>query len=212
MLRLASLAAPTTATVLLEGESGTGKELLARAIHFASARATGNFIVVNCPAIPESLFESELFGYCAGAFTGAQSRGKKGKFELADKGTIFLDEVGELSLGVQAKILRVLQEQEIERIGADRVASIDVRVIAATNRPLLHIVRGGEFRLDLYFRLSVIPIAIPPLHERLEDLPHTGGKKYTQICPEKLVEGSDGEFSLPSHLVHGDVMVALLRE
>ena len=187
VLRLASLAAPTTATVLLEGESGTGKELLARAIHFASDRATGNFVVVNCPAIPESLFESELFGYSAGAFTGARNHGKKGKFELADKGTIFLDEVGELSLGAQSKILRVLQEQEIERIGADRTTTINVRVIAATNRPLFQMVKSGEFRLDLYFRLCVIPITVPPLRERLSDLPVLVEKIMQKHAPEKKV-------------------------
>ena len=187
MLRLASLAAPTTATVLLEGESGTGKELLARAIHLTSSRDKDIFVVVNCPAIPENLFESELFGYSAGAFTGARTSGKKGKFEQAHKGTIFLDEVGELSPAAQAKVLRVLQEQEIERIGADRTTAVDVRVITATNRALWQMVNSAEFRLDLYFRLCVIPIAVPPLRERLSDLPGLVEKIMQKLAPRKKV-------------------------
>jgi two-component system nitrogen regulation response regulator NtrX len=161
-------AAPTNATVLILGESGVGKELVARAIHRNSLRSRERFIQVNCAAIPEELIESELFGHEKGSFTGATEK-QIGKFEQADRGTIFLDEVGDMSAKTQAKVLRVLQEGEVERIGSARTIKVDVRVIAATNKDLEDEISKGNFREDLYFRLSVIPISVPPLRERPED-------------------------------------------
>jgi two-component system nitrogen regulation response regulator NtrX len=163
-------AAPTNATVLLMGESGVGKELVARAIHRNSLRKDEAFVQVNCAAIPEELIESELFGHEKGSFTGATEK-QIGKFELADKGTIFLDEVGDMSQRTQAKVLRVLQGGEVERIGSQKTIHVDVRVIAATNKNLEEEIEKGEFREDLYFRLSVIPVRVPPLRERTEDIP-----------------------------------------
>ena len=163
-------AAPTSATVLILGESGVGKELIARSIHRNSLRAKERFVQVNCAAIPEELIESELFGHERGAFTGATEK-QTGKFEQADRGTIFLDEVGDMSPKTQAKVLRVLQEGEVERLGSARTIKVDVRVIAATNKDLEEEIAQGRFREDLYFRLSVIPIRVPPLRERLEDIP-----------------------------------------
>lgn len=163
--------AKSDSTVLITGESGTGKELFAHAIHAESKRKMGPFIRVNCAAIPDSLLESELFGYEEGAFTGAARRGKKGKFELADHGTILLDEIGDMPLPLQAKLLRVLQEKEVERVGAVRSTPIDVRVIASTNQDLPALIKDGRFRADLYYRLNVVSLEIPPLRERLEDLP-----------------------------------------
>lgn len=157
-------------TILIEGESGTGKELFARAIHTASKQKNGPFIAINCAALPENLIESELFGYEDGAFTGARRGGKLGKFELADKGTLFLDEVGELPLYIQAKFLRVLQEKSVQKIGGERNIPIDVRIIAATNKNLEKMVLNGEFREDLYYRLNVIPLHIPNLIERRSDI------------------------------------------
>lgn len=162
--------AKSPSTVLIRGESGTGKELLARAIHSASERRDKPFVAVNCAAIPDGLLESELFGYDEGAFTGARKGGKPGKFEIADGGTLFLDEIGDMSLHLQAKLLRVLQERQVERLGSNRSRRCDVRIIAATNQDLEHKMKTGEFRDDLYFRLSVIPISIPPLRERPEDI------------------------------------------
>jgi two-component system nitrogen regulation response regulator NtrX len=162
-------AAPTNATVLILGESGVGKELVARAIHRASLRAKERFVQVNCAAIPEELIESELFGHERGAFTGATEK-QIGKFEMADRGTIFLDEVGDMSAKTQAKVLRVLQEGEVERLGSSRTIKVDVRVIAATNKDLEEEIGQGRFREDLYFRLSVIPVFVPPLRERLDDI------------------------------------------
>jgi len=162
-------AAPTNATVLLLGESGVGKELVARTIHRNSARAGQRFIQVNCAAIPEELIESELFGHEKGSFTGATEK-QIGKFEQADRGTIFLDEVGDMSPKTQAKVLRVLQEQEVERLGSARTIKVDVRIIAATNKNLEEAIERGEFRDDLFFRLNVIPIVVPPLRERREDI------------------------------------------
>lgn len=162
--------APTRASVLVTGENGTGKELVARAIHGGSRRAAGPFVEVNCAAIPEDLIESELFGHEKGAFTGAAAR-RRGKFDLADGGTLLLDEIGDMSLRTQAKILRVLQEMRFERVGGARTHQVDVRVVAATNKDLEAEIQAGRFREDLYFRLNVIPFQVPPLRERLEDLP-----------------------------------------
>ncbi|CAA7600530.1 RNA polymerase sigma factor 54 interaction domain protein [Acididesulfobacillus acetoxydans] len=167
---LALRAARTTSTILLLGESGTGKEVFAHAIHQASLRRRGPFVRINCASLPESLLESELFGYAEGAFTGARKGGKPGKFELADKGTIFLDEIGDMSLGMQAKLLRVIQEREVDRIGGTHPIKVDVRVISATNRDLHRMVMEHKFRLDLYYRLNVVTLELPPLRERVEDL------------------------------------------
>src|SRR5688572_22589048 len=163
-------AAPTNATVLLLGESGAGKELVARSIHRNSLRSRERFVQVNCAAIPEELIESELFGHEKGSFTGATEK-QIGKFEQADKGTIFLDEVGDMSPKTQAKVLRVLQEGEVERLGSARTIKVDVRVIAATNKDLDQEIEKGSFREDLYFRLSVVPIRVPPLRDRPDDIP-----------------------------------------
>ncbi len=161
--------APTSATVLITGESGTGKELVARAIHYNSPRASAAFVPVNCGGIPENLLESELFGHVKGAFTGA-TESRAGFFHAADGGTIFFDEIGETSLAMQVKLLRVLQDKEIRMVGSDRTRKVDVRILAATNRDLFALVKKGSFREDLYYRLNVITIAIPPLRERDEDI------------------------------------------
>lgn len=170
VLELARQVAPTSATVLIQGESGTGKELVARALHEGSPRRGRRFIQVNCAALPETLLESELFGYERGAFTGAAAR-KEGRFELADGGTLLLDEVGDLSAATQAKLLRVLQEGEFERVGGTKTLKVDVRIVAATNQDLTALVKERRFREDLYYRLNVITIEIPPLRERKEDIP-----------------------------------------
>jgi two-component system response regulator FlrC len=170
LLRLAREVASSDSTVLITGESGTGKELLARFIHNNSQRAARRFVAVNCAAIPENLLEAELFGYEKGAFTGANEK-KAGRFELAHGGTLLLDEIGEMAMPLQAKLLRVLQENEIDRIGSKRPIPVDIRVIATTNRDLAKEVEKGNFREDLYYRLSVIPLAIPPLRERPADIP-----------------------------------------
>jgi two-component system nitrogen regulation response regulator NtrX len=192
-------AAPTNATVLIQGESGVGKELVARTIHRNSLRSRERFVQVNCAAIPEELIESELFGHEKGSFTGATEK-QVGKFEQADRGTIFLDEVGDMSAKTQAKVLRVLQEGEVERLGSARTIKVDVRVIAATNKNLEEEIERGHFREDLYFRLAVIPIYVPPLRERPEDIPllvrhymdyfsrenNTRPKRVTQAAMEAL--------------------------
>ncbi len=159
------------ATVLIEGESGTGKELIARAIHYDGARKDGPFLAINCATLTENLLEAELFGYEAGAFTGALASGKKGLFDAADGGTLFLDEVGELAPGLQARLLRVLQENRIKRVGGVTDIEVDVRIIAATNRDLRHEVSESRFRADLFYRLNVVPVHVPPLRDRVEDIP-----------------------------------------
>ena len=182
VLLKAKAVAKTDATVLLMGESGVGKELISRYVHENSERREMAFVAVNCAALPENLLESELFGYEKGAFTGAVTR-KPGKFELADKGTILLDEATEMELRLQAKLLRVLQEREVEAIGAKYPKKVDVKVIATTNRNLARLVQEGKFREDLYYRLNVFPIVVPPLRERREDIPELAGhllKKYAR--------------------------------
>jgi len=187
---------PSDATVLLGGESGSGKEMVARAIHRASRRAKGPCVAVNCAALTESLIESELFGHEKGAFTGATEK-KAGRFEMADRGTLFLDEVGELPLGLQTKFLRVLEERRFERVGGQKAIEVDVRVVAATNRDLSEMVKRGTFREDLFYRLSVIQIDVPPLRERLDDVPlladhflarfrSSAGRRISGFSPEAL--------------------------
>jgi DNA-binding NtrC family response regulator len=169
VLSLVRRVAPSEATVLIRGESGTGKELIAKAIHFASPRASGPLVKVNCAALPEALLESELFGHERGAFTGAIGS-RQGRFELANGGTIFLDEIGDLSLHLQAKLLRVLQEREYEKVGSSRPVQVNVRILAASHRPLEDLIKAGQLREDLYYRLNVVTILIPPLRERRSDL------------------------------------------
>jgi transcriptional regulator with GAF, ATPase, and Fis domain len=188
--------APTGSTVLIQGETGTGKELIAHAIHHISSRCGRPFVRVNCAAIPLDLLESELFGHEKGAFTGAIAQ-KIGRFELADKGTLFLDEVGDIPPALQPKLLRVLQEQQFERLGSTRTHQVDVRLVAATNRDLTEMVSRGEFRSDLYYRLNVFPVLLPPLRERREDIPALvthfveilscrTGRQIEQIPPETM--------------------------
>jgi formate hydrogenlyase transcriptional activator len=188
--------APTASTVLIEGETGTGKELIAHAIHNASQRCGRAFVKLNCAAIPLDLLESELFGHEKGAFTGAIAQ-KIGRFEMADKGTLFLDEVGDIPPALQPKLLRVLQEQEFERLGSGRTHKVDVRLVAATNRDLVKMVARGHFRSDLYYRLNVFPILLPALRDRREDIPalvthfmkmfgRRMGKQVDRILPETM--------------------------
>jgi len=181
-------AAPTKASVLITGESGTGKELVARAVHRNSDRAGKPFIKVNCAAIPEELIESELFGHEKGAFTGA-TRDQAGKFIQADNGTLFLDEIGDMSLRTQSKVLRALQDGEVEPVGAARSLTVDVRVLAATNKNLPEEIEAGRFREDLYFRLNVVPIEIPPLRERMEDIPDLVSHFTETFCRENNYHG-----------------------
>lgn len=196
MLTQIERVAATDATVLILGETGTGKELVARAVHELSRRKDHALVKVNCAALPASLIESELFGHEKGAFTGAVSQ-KAGRFELADGGTIFLDEIGELPVELQVKLLRVLQEHQFDRVGSNKARSVDVRVIAATNRDLEKLISAGAFRSDLFYRLNVFPIVVPPLRDRLEDIPELAwhfiekhnaklGRSIESIAPESL--------------------------
>ena len=170
------------ASVLIRGESGTGKELYAHALHLLSERSKAPFIKINCAAIPENLLESELFGYAEGAFTGAKRGGKQGKFQLADKGTLFLDEIGDMPLTMQAKLLRVLQDREIEAVGSNRLVKIDVRLVTATHQPLEKLVELGEFREDLYYRINVVSVELPPLRDRREDIPALAEHFLTRLA------------------------------
>ena len=198
VLKLVQIVAPTSSTTLIQGETGTGKDLVAHAIHNLSSRRGHPFVKLNCAAIPNDLLESELFGHEKGAFTGAIAQ-KVGRFELADKGTLFLDEVGDIPLALQPKLLRVLQEQEFERLGSTRTHQVDVRLVAATNRNLEDMVKRNEFRNDLYYRLNVFPISLPPLRARCEDIPalvehfveiyaHRMGKQIDHISSEAMSE------------------------
>lgn len=193
--------AKSNSTVLISGESGTGKEIFARAIHFASLRSRGPFINLNCGAIPENLLESELFGYVGGAFTGALNEGKAGKFELADSGTIFLDEIGEMPLHLQVKLLHVLQNREVERVGGSKKIPVDIRIIAASNRDLDIMMQERKFRKDLYFRLGVIPLHIAPLRERKEDIP-----ELTEFFLAKLA----GKMNRPIMTISSEVLEMFL--
>ena len=181
LLEQIGLVAGTDASVLILGESGTGKELVAREIHKRSRRSHGPMIKVNCASIPKELYESEFFGHAKGAFTGA-TRNRSGRFELADGGTLFLDEVGEISLELQSKLLRVLQEGQFERLGEERTRTVDVRIVAATNRDLKREVEAGRFREDLYYRLNVFPIDIAPLRDRKEDIPMLAARFLEMAC------------------------------
>lgn len=190
LLETLSTVAPSEATVLITGESGTGKELAAKVLHANSNRAAGPFIAINCAALSETLLESELFGHEKGAFTGAEKQ-REGRFLAADKGSIFLDEIGEMSLSMQAKLLRAIQEREIQRVGGDRPVKVDVRILAATNRDLQKEVEAGNFRQDLFYRLNVVTLDIPPLRERGEDIPILAAHflKYFSERNAKLVKG-----------------------
>ncbi|MGG1677181.1 sigma-54 interaction domain-containing protein [Neobacillus sp. NRS-1170] len=195
---MARQAAPGYSNILLLGESGTGKELFAQGIHNASWRS-GRFVKINCAAIPFELWESEFFGYAEGAFTGARRGGKKGKFEEANNGTLFLDEIGDMPLSIQVKLLRVLQDKEFERIGENKTVQVNVRIIAATNKNLEQMVASGEFRKDLFYRLHVIPLKIPPLRNRTEDIPLLASsisKKFSHFMGVKPITISQDAFSL----------------
>lgn len=186
VLGLAIKVAKSEATVLIRGESGTGKEVMAKIIHYNSPKADGPFIKVNCAAIPDNLLESELFGYVGGAFTGARKEGKAGKFEMAQGGTIFLDEIGDMDMNMQVKLLRVIQEKEVERIGGSKTIPLDVRIVAATNQNLEELIKEGKFRQDLYYRLNVIEIKIAPLRKRKEDIPILVHHLVKKIAGENL--------------------------
>ena len=200
VLKQVERVAPTDSTVLIQGETGTGKELIARAIHNISSRCGRSYVKLNCAAIPFDLLESELFGHEKGAFTGAIAQ-KIGRFEIADKGTLFLDEVGDIPLALQSKLLRILQEQEFERLGGTRTHQVDVRVVAATNRNLAEMVQRKEFRSDLYYRLNVFPILMPPLRNRREDI---------QTLVEHFVEIFDRRMDKQIEHVPPEAMAALI--
>jgi transcriptional regulator with PAS, ATPase and Fis domain len=193
--------APTPATVLIQGESGVGKELIARAIHKRSPRAAGPLISLNCGAIPETLLESELFGFEKGAFTGADSA-RQGKIEMADRGTLFLDEVGEMNPKAQIELLRVLETRELRRLGGAKLIKVDIRVIAATNKTLSEEVAAGRFREDLYYRLNVVPVMVPALRERLEDIP---------LLADRFLQEFSVTYARARKRLSRDVVEALLR-
>jgi len=203
-----AIVAPSDGRVLISGESGTGKELVARAVHSHSKRKNEPFVEINSAAIPEELVESELFGHAKGAFSGA-TRSKKGKFEIADGATLFLDEIGDMSPRVQAKMLRVLEEQRFEPVGSNTPIKVDVRVISATNKPLEYLIDNGNFRPDLFYRLNVIPFQIPPLRERIEDVPllteHFNQKFSNEYSKKPKVFGDDAIEALQNHIWLGNV-------
>jgi len=201
LYELIGMLAPTPATVLIQGESGVGKELIARAIHQRSPRASGPLISLNCGAIPESLLESELFGFEKGSFTGADSA-RQGKIEMADRGTLFLDEVGEMNPKTQIELLRVLETRELRRLGGSKLIAVDIRVVAATNKTLNEEVSAGRFREDLYYRLNVVPIRVPPLRERLDDLP---------LLADRFLQEFSVAYSRPAKRLTRDSVEALLR-
>jgi transcriptional regulator with PAS, ATPase and Fis domain len=201
VLRRIELLSATRSTVLITGETGTGKELVARAVHMRSAQRDQPFIKINCAAIPDALVESELFGHVRGAFTDARTT-RKGKFSLAHRGSIFLDEIATMGAGLQAKLLRVLQEREIEPLGAERTERVDVRVIAASNRDLRQLMNAGQFQEDLFYRLQVVPIDVPPLRERIEDIP---------ILVEHLVAKHAMRIGKPIEAVDDKVVASLQR-
>jgi Nif-specific regulatory protein len=208
VLQFISKVAPTDSTVLLSGESGTGKELAARAIHLNSKRADKTFMAVNCAALAESLLESELFGHEKGSFTGALTQ-KKGRLEIADGGTVFLDEIGELSPALQVKLLRVLQEREFERVGGTRAVKVDIRLITATNKNLEESIANGSFRQDLYYRLNVVNLEMPPLRERPEDIPLLANyfaAKYAERCNRRIIGiAAEAQARLASYYWPGNV-------
>src|ERR1700722_12265532 len=199
VLNLVRMVANTDSVTLIQGETGTGKELIARAIHQQSSRRQGRFVSLNCAAIPGPLLESEMFGHERGAFTGACTQ-TKGRFQIADGGTLFLDEVGDLPLELQPKLLRALQEQEFERLGSGQTIRVNVRVVAATNQNLAELVAAKRFRADLYYRLNVIPVALPPLRERVEDIP---------LLVEYFVRKYSVHFNKPIDLIPNHVMDVL---
>lgn len=184
MKKQIELSSGSNSTVLITGQTGTGKELVAHSIHNLSPRAFGEFIKVNAASMPDTLVESELFGYDEGAFTGAKKEGKKGKFELADNGTLFIDEINQMPLSLQPKLLRVLQDGEIDRVGSEQSIDVNVRIIAATNEDLGKLVKEGQFREDLFYRLNVFPIYVPPLRERIEDIPELVNAKIQELNPQ----------------------------
>jgi DNA-binding NtrC family response regulator len=210
-IRLLQRVGPTQSTVLLTGESGTGKEMFAKAIHALSPRKDGPCVALNCAAIPESLLENELFGHEKGAFTGADRR-QPGRFELAEGGTLFLDEIGELPLGVQGKVLRVLEERTFERVGGGRTLRADVRLVAATNRELGSMVESGEFRSDLYFRLNVFPIELPPLRERASDVPLLARHLLAEIARRHRVDPPPRLEEAAAELLMGEPWPGNVRE
>jgi len=201
LYEMIEMLAPTPATVLIQGESGVGKELIARAIHQRSPRASGPLISLNCGAIPESLLESELFGFEKGAFTGADSA-RQGKIEMADRGTLFLDEVGEMNPKTQIELLRVLESRELRRLGGAKLIKVDIRVVAATNKTLYEEVSAGRFREDLFYRLNVVPVKVPPLRERLDDLP---------LLADRFLQEFGAAYSRPAKRLTRDAVETLLR-
>jgi DNA-binding NtrC family response regulator len=201
LYEMIEMLAPTPATVLIQGESGVGKELIARAIHQRSPRASGPLITLNCGAIPESLLESELFGFEKGAFTGADSA-RQGKIEMADRGTLFLDEVGEMNPKTQIELLRVIETRELRRLGGAKLIKVDIRVVAATNKTLHEEVSAGRFREDLFYRLNVVPVNVPPLRERLDDLP---------LLADRFLQEFGAAYSRPAKRLTRDAVEALLR-